>query len=202
MSGQQQSPVDLGDTIHTDFGRRGLKIHWRRPQGTIVTGPHGKLRVEFNGRQSDYISLEGSEYHLEGFHFHFPSEHWVEDRQQRMELHMVHRSTNRNSGQRTVLGVFLEEEKKKVAPKGSAGSQAPPCVSTNPRDWLPSNITEYYRYEGSLTTKPFTENVHWVVFRRPFVCPRPLFALLRKDYCESARLPQPLNRRFILANFR
>lgn len=199
MNFPQQSPIDLDSTTVTKYGSNKLKIRWRKSaRGKIVTGPHGKKRVSFNARQSDYISLEGSQFHLVEFHFHWPSEHWVKDNQQSMELHIVHQNTNCNNGDRTVLGVFIEEDKKARAKKRSDDSAS---VSTNPWDWIPNNVRHYYRYEGSLTTKPYTENVHWVVFRQPLVCPKPLFTLLKKKYCESARLPQPLHRRFVLANF-
>lgn len=202
MHSQQQSPIDLGSTIFTDYGSDALKIRWRKSaRGEIVPGPHGKKRVSFNARQSDYVSLDGSQFHLVGFHFHWPSEHWVEDSQQPMELHMVHQNTNRENGARTVLGVFIEEGKKVGTKRSSQGNDKAP-ISTSPWDWIPDNVGQYYRYEGSLTTWPFTENVHWIVFRQPLVCPRPLFALLKKQYCESARLPQPLHRRFLLANFK
>lgn len=203
MTFPQQSPIDLGGTVFTDYGNRGLKIRWRKSaSGEIVTGPHGKKRVSFNARNSDYASLEGNQFHLVGFHFHWPSEHWVDDNQQSMELHIVHQNTNRENGDRTVLGVFIEEEGKSGAKRTLRGAEDATLVSTNPWDWIPENVSQYYRYEGSLTTKPYTENVHWAVFRRSLVVPKQLFALLKKEYCESARLPQPLHRRFVLANFK
>ena len=74
-------------------------------------------------------------------------------------------------------------------------------IETNPNDWLPKDTKHYYRYEGSLTTKPYSEIVSWVVFKDSLKLPRKELNKLIKYAAESARLPQPMNRRFVLANF-
>ena len=35
------------------------------------------------------------------------------------------------------------------------------------RDLLPSSLTSYYRYTGSLTTPPCSRVVEWIIFSRP-----------------------------------
>ncbi len=45
---------------------------------------------------------------------------------------------------------------------------------------LPSDSNEFYRYEGSLTTPPCTQNVMWTVLKKPLTVSRAqvgLFAL-------------------------
>jgi carbonic anhydrase len=67
--------------------------------------------------------------------------------------------------------------------------------------FLPADTSRYYRYEGSLTTPPYEENVSWVIYKEPLLLPKPELNELIKLFRHPARLPQGLNRRFLLANF-
>ncbi|KAG8434420.1 hypothetical protein GDO86_012696 [Hymenochirus boettgeri] len=74
---------------------------------------------------------------------------------------------------------------------------------------LPENLNNFYRYKGSLTTPPCTENVLWTVFDSPILLSQRQINLLentlfdwhnktlRNDY----RHTQPLNDRTIEASF-
>ncbi len=88
----------------------------------------------------------------------------------------------------TVLGEGKQEEAK-------------PTASTDPRDFLPKTWDQHYRYQGSLTTDPYTESVSWVVVKDPLNLPTAKLTELLKVFKSEARFPQPLNRRFILKTF-
>ncbi len=77
-----------------------------------------------------------------------------------------------------------------------------PNVSTNPLDWLPEDTKKYYRYEGSLTTPEYDENVSWVVLREPLKLSKKELMKLIPFLQHPARETQPLNRRFVLSNFK
>uniref|UniRef100_A0A670YGL8 Carbonic anhydrase n=1 Tax=Pseudonaja textilis TaxID=8673 RepID=A0A670YGL8_PSETE len=74
---------------------------------------------------------------------------------------------------------------------------------------LPENLSNFYRYHGSLTTPPCTENVIWTVFDTPIKLSYTQIDLLentlldwknktlRNDY----RQIQPLNKRVVKASF-
>lgn len=127
-----------------------------------------------------------------------------------MELHVVHQ--NINDGCRAVVGIFIEPDDKATAIPGlvtqlreyfeSTDAEPHPAISTNPLDWLPNDTKHYYRYEGSLTTPDYDENVSWVVLREPLKVPKNELMKLIPFLKHPARLPQPLNRRFLLANFK
>lgn len=53
-------------------------------------------------------------------------------------------------------------------------------VHVHLRQLLPFDDSVFYRYDGSLTTPPCTENVRWTVFQESVVLPRPLLQGLRK----------------------
>lgn len=127
-----------------------------------------------------------------------------------MELHVVHQ--NIDDGTRAVVGVFIEPTAEAVAvpalvPQleailGGSDDGTDPGVAHNPLEFLPENADEYYRYEGSLTTPGFDENVSWVVLRHPKLLPKAEVTELVKLFRHPARLPQGLYRRLLLANFK
>lgn len=210
MSQRQQSPINLTNSIFVDFGKDKLAIKWKRSAtGMIKKDEHG-VHVEFGSDQRHYIELDKKRFHLVQFHFHHPSEHWVDGIQQTMELHVVHQ--NIDDGGRAVLGIFIEpDEKSSSAPSlvsqlrnffESKDAEPDPMISTNPLDWRPKNTKHYYRYEGSLTTPQYDENVSWVVLKDSLKLPKDELMRLIPYLKHPARLPQPLNRRFLLANFK
>jgi len=129
-----------------------------------------------------------------------------------MELHIVHQNVEDQS--RAVVGVFIEATSKSkftpsLIPKirtfleaKESDTEPDPEVSTNPLDWLPEDTKKYYRYEGSLTTPDYDENVSWVVLRDSLMISKKELMKLIPYLQHPARMPQPLNRRFVLANFK
>ncbi|CAF3887280.1 unnamed protein product, partial [Rotaria sp. Silwood1] len=58
---------------------------------------------------------------------------------------------------------------------------------------MQSDLTQFWRYEGSLTTPECDENVIWTIFRRPILILDYDFENFRDDlFFESYRGPQPL----------
>jgi carbonic anhydrase len=56
----------------------------------------------------------------------------------------------------------------------------------NPETFLPGN-REYYRYEGSPTTPPCTEGVHWIVLKNPVTVSSEDLAPLQERIRSNAR---------------
>lgn len=119
------------------------------------------------------VNLAGSAYHLRSFHWHTPSEHWLDGRPLPLELHLVH---GREDGAFLVVGVLyrIGEPNAAIAPAfdlidefdpATLAPEAPQVAAARlSLAGLVPDARTTYRYPGSLTTAPFTEGVSWVVF--------------------------------------
>ena len=166
--GKAQSPVDFAKTtLVSHLLRKPVTVDYASSTGQIFNNGH-TIEVETEGR--DALELDGVAYELQQFHFHAPSEHTFGGQGTDMELHLVHKSA---AGVNAVLAVMLE--------RGTTSGALAPLFAElpddlnvkhhlaapfNPRSFLPAN-REHYRYEGSLTTPPCSEGVHWVVLKDP-----------------------------------
>lgn len=210
MGQSQQSPINLQNPLFNEFGKDGLQIKWQKSaSGHIKKDEHG-VHVVFDADERQYVILNRRKFHLVQFHFHHPSEHWVNGKQQTMELHVVHQ--NIDDASRAVVGIFIEptDETAKaldlfalIKAFASGATTTPEKPATiNPLAFLPKDTEHYYRYEGSLTTPDYDENVSWAILKEPLKRPKKEVAEMIRIFQHPARFPQPLNRRYLLANFR
>ncbi|XP_051523970.1 carbonic anhydrase 4-like isoform X1 [Myxocyprinus asiaticus] len=163
------------------------------------------------------------------FHLHWGtdggpgSEHTIDGEQYPMELHIVHMKQRYNrledalkdpSGV-AVLGFFYEESSSTNrkydllthslrSVQNANGNTTLRKISLNQLILSEGNLTNYYRYNGSLTTPGCTEAVVWTVFENPIPLDREqlrAFSSLRfhdgKPMVDTFRPVQPLNGRFV-----
>jgi len=202
MSFPQQSPINIHLPVPAQDVLR-LDLNWRETHGTIGNcGGHG-VKIEFHDAKNVTV-LDGSEYFLREMHFHHPGEHLINGVPFAAELHMVHQSASDDT--RLVLGLFLDVCHMDESVAGEEDmADFIQClestrrnIPTNPNDWLRPEPHITYRYEGSLTTEPYTENVTWIVFKKPKTIGKHLYRAIFQDTCPHAREVQPLYRRFVL----
>ncbi len=146
-------------------------------QATVSkTDAHGNDQIASIGFKNDEAST-AKKYNLVQIHMHAPSEHMIDHKRYPLEWHFVHQNPDDKS--RLVIGVFMED-----------GEQTTPAYRTL-LDTLRENVTEQnendhtphalgscsfspralipedqrcWRYDGSLTSKPYTP-VYWCVVR-------------------------------------
>ena len=205
-SGDSQSPIDIRDENVT-FVKHLPKIHFRYPDASlevINTGSpdhEATIRAVVNSPES--IRVDHTTYHLTQFHFHTVSEHRLNGEVFPMELHLVHET---DDGQLLVLGVFIEaghvnRELQRIFRDLPADESETRSINDFDLDDLIPNDRDTYRYEGSLTTPPFTEGVNWIVFDEPLQMSQGQIDAFRELFPEgNTREPQPLNDRPIMSD--
>lgn len=195
-AGAQQSPVDLSGALNATAP--GPAAHWIPARGgdVINTGHTLQVNLEAGGG----LTLNGKDYVLKQFHFHHPSEHTIDGKVYPLEVHFVHAAPD---GDLAVVGVLFDE--------GQANPNLDAIWSTAPVTEGETHIVSTvdvarfmppasgaYRYEGSLTTPPCSETVHWTVMAQPVTASPSQIAAFSMLFPFNARPVQPLNRRYIL----
>lgn len=194
--GLQQSPVDLSGAL--DARVPAPAPRWWPDRGATVANTGHSLQV--NVASGGDITLDGKSYTLKQFHFHHPSEHTVDGRAFPLEAHFVHAAAD---GDLVVVGVLFEEGEANPAldPVWAAApameGEARINAGIDPYRFLPP-VAGAYRYEGSLTTPPCSETVHWTVMSTPATASASQIAAFASLFPMNARPVQPLNRRYIL----
>ncbi|MEM7534673.1 MAG: carbonic anhydrase family protein [Chloroflexota bacterium] len=165
-----QSPIDL--TKPTKAALSPIAFQYAETDVAIFNNGY-TLQVDCieSDAASNTITIDDRSYRLVQFHFHAPSEHTVDGQFSPMELHLVHADDDGNSA---VIGVFMVEgqmhealapvwsvlttEEIKMANVRIAGHRV------NIATLLPAGRA-FYRYDGSLTTPPYSEGVLWSVMQ-------------------------------------
>ena len=119
-----------------------------------------------------------------------------------MSLHLVHRNAR---GRLAVVAVPVREGQENVALKplferlpAKPGDRRS-LPDFNPADMLPAD-RGYYRFKGSLTTPPCSEEVTWYLLKHPVDVSKAQLRAFRKLYSNNARPVQPLNGRLVETN--
>jgi carbonic anhydrase len=164
--GQYQSPIDLKDGIPADLGGIQAEIQ----TSALRFGLDGPtFAVPYDA--GSMLTINGTRYELQQFHFHHPSEHTLNGKHFPMEAHLVMKSVGSDHAN-AVLGVFIEEGSESAMlnqfwgqlPRSS--NPKPEAVPVNVGDLLPEN-TAHFMYEGSMTTPGCREGVRWFVLEQP-----------------------------------
>lgn len=192
IDGTAQSPIAIDSPaevplpdLHFAYRTTAAEIH--------DTGHTEQVRLP----EGSSLVLNGVRYGLEQLHYHAPSEHTVGGRSFPVEFHFVHRA---DDGAVAVVAV--------MAVSGAENPAWEPIVERLPTGGtaaideldvgalLPGDVATT-RYEGSLTTPPCSEGVHWNVLDAGIALSRGQIDALTSHYVGNNRPPQPRNGRFV-----
>lgn len=192
-AGMMQSPIDLDQ--HTALGEITIAADYGSTMGKLSLGKH-KVQVDAGPGQG---MVSGDRlFNLIQVHFHTPSEHAISGERYPLTAHFVHATRDGTLG---VLGVMFEEGEANdglqsiidALPQGD-GSQ----ITIDMGAMVPDEL-EVYRYMGSLTTPPCSENVNWHVVQEALEASPEQIAAMEAALGMSARSIQPLNNRLLVA---
>ncbi len=196
-TGKNQAPVDIQATVKAKLP--ALPFHYQAGGNAIINNGH-TLQVTY--AQGSQLTIDGLPFTLKQFHFHSPSENLIQGKQYPLEVHLVHGDPQ---GNLAVVGLMFEEGKAnpllttlwQQMPQ-QVGSQLTLSKSVNVADLLPHDRS-YYRFAGSLTTPPCTENVRWLVLKKPMTASKAQIEQFAKLMGHPNNRPvQPLGARQIV----
>ncbi|KAI3407521.1 Carbonic anhydrase [Psidium guajava] len=202
-NGSMQSPIDLSSERVQVVGHLGrLKRSYEASNATLKNRGHD-ITLRWEGGAGS-IHVNGTQYLLKQCHWHSPSEHAVNGKRFDLELHMVHESPK---GEVAVVGAmyklgqpdtFLSLMTDHIEQIAGAHEVQRAIGIVNPNH-IKIGCRKYYRYVGSLTVPPCTQNVLWTIVQKVRTVSREQVKLLReavRDESEfNARPLQPMNRR-------
>lgn len=196
--GKEQSPIDIRGAKPAKLAPLGF--HYHGGAGEIVNNGH---TVQVNLADGGTLDLASGNYKLLQFHFHTPSEESINGKRYPLVAHLVHKN---DAGNLAVVAVLFKEGKENAALKqvfaglpAKAGEKHALADEIDLASLLPARHA-YYAYQGSLTTPPCSEGVHWQVLKQPVELSKGQLASFRKLYAMNARPLQPLNGRVVEAS--
>jgi len=196
--GQSQSPIDISGAQDKDVA--DVEFAYQDSAINILNNGH---TIQVNYDKGSSITVDGKEYHLLQFHFHTPSEHTVGSQHFDTEMHLVHKS---DDGKLAVVGVLIKRGEDNEAFEDiienlpeHAGDKDTLEDTVNAEDLLPQDRSSY-RYSGSLTTPPCSEDVTWIVMKTPIELSGDQVDALHEILNDNNRPTQPLHKRALISD--
>lgn len=191
--GQTQSPINIEKVQKPATGKFDLVRNYQSQDFTVTNNGHTIVFTAKNPATSK-LTLNGKDYHLLQFHYHIPSEHTVMNANYPLEIHFVHKNAE---NQLAVIGVLVNkgvnnsELQKILNDLPMKQSDEGALKAFNVATIMPTS-SNVYAYDGSLTTPPCSEQVHWLLNATPITASEKQINQFAKLYTGNNRpaLPQ------------
>lgn len=199
-SGKQQSPIAIQNAEKADLPL--LRFESKNVPLRYVINNGYTIRVNYHSGNGNFLLAGVKRYQLTQFHFHHPSEEYIDGKPYPMEVHLMYQA---GDGSVAGLTVFVEpgnanstvQKLWEHIPK-TEGQEEVAGVEISSAGLLPpEQDSGYYMYMGSVTAPPCTEGVTWFVLKHPVEMSAAQIGIFAKLFPHDVRPLQPLNGRVV-----
>ncbi|XP_062204270.1 alpha carbonic anhydrase 1, chloroplastic-like [Phragmites australis] len=206
--GKKQSPIDIvTKQAVSSPNLDSLTRTYAAANATLINDGHD-IMMRFEGKVGT-ITVNGKVYSFVKVYWHSPSEHTINGQRFPLEMHLVHKSDDGNLAVIAILyqygapDSFYFQFKKKLAEMAKekcnfAEESSQVAAGLVHLRSLQKRTGNYFRYTGSLTTPPCSENVVWNVLGKVRQIAKEQVDLLTAPLpAKDSRPTQPLNGRAV-----
>jgi carbonic anhydrase len=198
-AGKEQSPIDIRSANKVDLP--AIRFEYKSGPLRIINNGYTAVRVNYPPGNGNFLIVGDKRYELTQFHFHRPSEEFIQGKPYDMVIHLMHAA---GDGKVAAVAVFLNSGSANATiqrlwehmPRTAGKETRIAGVAVNPAGLLPHD-TGYYTYMGSQTAPPCSEGVTWFVLKTPIDISADEISAFAKLYPHDVRPPQPLNGRVV-----
>ncbi|HBK5211575.1 TPA: carbonic anhydrase family protein [Enterococcus faecium] len=191
-----QSPIHLTKGEETKIEGDTLSFHYQKQRFTDKEFKNTIHLVPFD--QLSYVEFKKERYYLTDIHFHLPSEHIINGKQEDIEFHFVHMNSKKEN---LVVGVMyqlmVQEGWLYNQENGESWNLEKHEHWVNPDVFFPEQKSHFH-YIGSLTTPPTSGPFQWFVMDHVGKLNQEFLLPFDGQYARPNNRPiQPLNGREI-----
>lgn len=208
-NGKAQSPINIETVRKAALPALKFTFQSAPLRGLLNNGYTIRVNYHDAPGTGDVLTVGSERYQLAQFHFHRPSEEKIKGKAYDMVVHLMYQAAD---GKAAGVAVLLKAgsanpaiqriwdhmplAESKMLKDFSHQEETVPGVEIDPAGLLPRNLA-YYRYAGSVTAPPCTENVTWFVLKTPVEISAAQIDAFAKLYPHDVRPVQPLNGRLV-----
>ncbi|XP_057954604.1 alpha carbonic anhydrase 1, chloroplastic [Malania oleifera] len=209
-SGKSQSPIDIvkDAAVHNPTLKALNRLY--SPANATLVNSGARIGIHYE-RYAGALVIDGKNYTLKQMHWHCPSEHRIDGVQYPAELHLVHMAADGSASVVAILFRYGKEDpfltkikeglEALTKEKCEGGEEAHIPLGELDAKILRKNTRKYFRYVGSLTTPPCSENVTWNILGKIRTISKEqveaLKSPLASPFQSNCRPVQPLNGRSV-----
>ncbi|XP_063948621.1 alpha carbonic anhydrase 1, chloroplastic [Daucus carota subsp. sativus] len=211
--GKAQSPINILHSKAAQGTNMTLNRKYIPATATLVNnGFNVGIHFEEN---AGVIGVDGKDYRLQQIHWRTPSEHNINGKAYDAELQLLHKADDGSIFMGAILyqigngDIVLTKIHRKLEELGreKCGGDEHARIDLGKLDPNPLRkcTRRYFRYQGSFTTPPCTENVIWHVFEKVRTISKQQLELLKAPmlpaFKSNSRPVQPDNGRQVVLNY-